>query len=80
MPKTITIRLSDEDYNKINLSARIERRTISNFITVKVLKDIEEAYYADIIETREVQSDKYLSEKLKAGHKDAKKSRGRLVG
>lgn len=80
MPKTITIRLSDEEYKKILTSAQIEHRPISNFITNSILKDIEESYYVDSIEMAQITSDKRLLKKLRAGQSDARRMKGKFVG
>lgn len=80
MCKVITLRLSDEEYQAIAASAKIEHRPISNFITTTVLKDIEEAYSVDSIEMAQINSDKDLLKKLKSGHRDAKKKKGKLLG
>ena len=80
MSKTITLRLSEEEYKKIQAVAGIEHRPISNFITATVLEEIEESYYVDPIEMAQIKSDKKLIEKLKLGHHDAKKMKGRFVG
>jgi uncharacterized protein (DUF1778 family) len=80
MSKVVTLRLSEEEYQRIAAAAEIEHRPISNFITTKVLEEIEESYYVDPIEMAQIRSDKQLLEKLKAGHNDAKKRKGRLVG
>lgn len=42
MPKTITIRLTDEDYNIISALAKEDRRTISNFLTYASLEWIKQ--------------------------------------
>lgn len=80
MSKVVTLRLSEEEYKKISAAAGIEHRPISNFITTGILKEIEESYYVDSIEMAQIRSDKRLQEKLKAGHTDAKRGRGRRVG
>ncbi len=80
MSKTITLRLSEEEYKKIQAVAGIEHRPISNFITTTVLEEIEESYYVDPIEMAQIKSDKKLIEKLKLGHHDAQKMRGKFVG
>ena len=79
MSKTITLRLSEEEYKKILSASEIEHRPISNFITARVLADIEESCYADPIEMAQIKSDKKLLGKLQAGHHDARKIRGRFV-
>ncbi|MCD5397706.1 DUF6290 family protein [candidate division NPL-UPA2 bacterium] len=80
MFKVVTLRLSEEEYERISAAAGIEHRPISNFITTSVLKEIEESYHVDPIEMAQINSDKRLLGKLKAGHSDAKKRRGKLVG
>ena len=80
MYRVVTLRLSEEEYKKIAAAAGIEHRPISNFITNSVLKEIEESYYVDPIEMAQIRSDKQLTEKLKAGHNDAKKGKGKLIG
>ncbi len=80
MSKVVTLRLSDEEYQKIAAAAEVDHRPISNFITTEVLKEIEESYYADSIEMAQIKSDKKLLEKLKAGHGDVQKMKGKLVG
>ncbi len=80
MSKVITLRLTEDEYNKIAAAAEIDHRPISNFITTEILKDVEESYDVDLIEMSQIKSDKKLLEKLKAGHGDAKKMKGKLVG
>ena len=79
MPKVITLRLSDKEYEKISLVAENEHRPISNFITTCVLKEIEESYHVDSIEMAQIKTDKKLMSKLKAGHDDVKKLKGKFV-
>jgi len=79
MSKVVTLRLSEEEYKRIAAAAKIEHRPISNFITAKVIKDIEESYYVDPIEMAQIKSDKDLIGKLKIGHRDAKEMKGRFI-
>jgi Asp-tRNA(Asn)/Glu-tRNA(Gln) amidotransferase B subunit len=79
MNKVITLRLSEEEYKMISAAAKTERRPISNFITAKVMEEIEESYYIDPIEMEQINSDKKLIEKLKTGHHDAIEKKGRFV-
>lgn len=79
MAKVLTLRLSDEEYKEISEAAAIEHRPISNFVTSRVLKDIEESCFADPIEMAQIKSDKKLLKKLEAGHRDAGKMKGRFV-
>jgi uncharacterized protein (DUF1778 family) len=80
MSKVITLRLSEEEYKKIAAAAEIEHRPISNFITTEVMEDIEESYCIDPLEMAQIKSDRKLLKRLEAGHRDAKKMRGRFVG
>jgi len=77
--RVVTLRLSDEEYKAIASSASFEHRPISNFITVTVMTEIEESHYVDPIEMDQIKSDKKLLRKLKAGHRDAKRMKGRFV-
>ena len=79
MVKVVTLRLSEEEYKKISAAAKIEHRPISNFITTRVIKDIEESYYVDSIEMAQIKSDKNLIGKLKIGHRDAKEMKGKFI-
>jgi hypothetical protein len=79
MAKVVTLRLTEEEYERISAAAKIEHRPISNFITAKVIKDIEESYYVDPIEMAQIKSDKNLIGKLKIGYRDAKEMKGRFI-
>lgn len=80
MAKVVTVRLSDEDYRKIVRGAKQERRPLSNFMTLMVIKGIEEGGYVDAVEMTQIRSDQRLMAKLRAGHHDAVHRKGRLVG
>ena len=80
MSKVVTLRLSEEEYKEISAAASIEHRPISNFITTEILKEIEESYCVDSIEMAQIKLDKKLLKKIEAGHRDAKKMKGRFVG
>ena len=79
MAKVVTLRLSEEEYERISAAAKIEHRPISNFITASVIKNIEESYYVDPIEMAQIKSDKKLIEKLKIGYRDVKEMKGRFI-
>ncbi len=80
MAKVVTVRLSDEDYRKIAAVAKSERRPLSNLITLMVIKGIEEGDYVDGIEMEQIVSDKRLMGKLRSGHREAGKRKGKLIG
>jgi len=79
MSALFTIVRSFDKWLRISAAAKVEHRPISNFITAKVVKDIEESYYVDPIEMAQIKSDKNLIGKLKIGHRDAKEMKGRFV-
>ena len=70
MSKTITIRLSDEEYKQIAQLAKEERRPISNFITHAVFNSIADMFTVDDKEMGEILADKNLIKQLKRGEQD----------
>jgi len=79
MAKTVTIRLSDEEYNTILVTAKNEHRPISNFITYAVMKKIRESRFVNSTEMEQIRTDTGLVKSLQAGHNDVKKRRGGFV-
>lgn len=79
MAKTVTLRLSDEEYRKILSSARSDNRPISSYITNVTLKVIEESLDVDQVEMDQILKDKKLVAKLERGHQEAKKKKGKFV-
>jgi hypothetical protein len=79
MPKTITLRLSDEDFHLFQAFAKAENRTLANAIETLALKQLEEELFADEFEMEEVLKNKGLLERLKAGSAEAKRMKGRFV-
>ena len=79
MSKTITIRVSDEDYKQIVALAKAERRPISNFIMHAVFNSIADLFATGEAETKEILDDKELLADLKEAHKDFKEGRYRIV-
>ena len=80
MTKTITLRLSGDDYRTISGVAQIEHRPISNLITSMVLKAIEQSFYVDPIEMAQIQSDKRLLSRLATGREAVRKKKYQFVG
>ena len=80
MYRTITVRLKDEDYQKIALASRHEHRPISNLMTFMTLMQIEKSGLVDAVEMSQIIEDKRLSERLKRGHREAKQFKGKFVG
>lgn len=80
MPKTITLRLSDEDYDAFAAYAKAENRNLANTIETLALKQLEEALFADAFEMEEILANKDLLRRLKSGSRQAKINRGKFVG
>lgn len=80
MPKTITVRLSDEDFELFQVYAKAENRTLANAIETLALKQIEEELFADEFEMKEILENKDLLARLKAGSDQARRMKGRFVG
>ncbi|MDR3556962.1 MAG: hypothetical protein P4L55_19580 [Syntrophobacteraceae bacterium] len=80
MPKTITLRLSDEIYDKFNRAAIEDKRSIANLIEALALRKLDEESLADDFEMQEIFSNAQLLKKLEQGHNDATMKKGRMVG
>ena len=79
MAKTITLRLSDEDYQKFLSFAQADNRPIANAIETLALRQLEEMLFVDPYEMAEVMSDEDLLKRMKAGSDQARKMKGRFV-
>jgi hypothetical protein len=79
MPKTITLRLSDEDFHLFQAYAKAENRTLANAIETLALKQIEEELFVDEFEMEEILENKDLLKRLKTGSEQAKRMKGRFV-
>lgn len=79
MSKTITLRLSDEEYILYAKAAEAVKRPISNLINYLALQKLEEDLFVDQIEMDEIFGNKNLVESLKSGSNDAKMRKGVFV-
>jgi len=79
MAKVITMRIDESVLEKFSKFAKIENRSLSNFIETATLKYINDIEYTDDFEIKDILNDKELVSKLKKGSKDAKNLRGRFV-
>lgn len=80
MPKTITLRLRDEVYEKLNRAAMEDNRSIANLIETLAMEKLEEETLADDFEMEEIFANTRLLKKLEKGHAQAAGKKGRLVG
>jgi hypothetical protein len=80
MSKTLTLRISEDDYNLLKAYAKSENRKLSNAIETLAMRRLEEELYIDKFEMDGILADRDLLGRLKTGHLQAKKARGRFVG
>jgi hypothetical protein len=79
MPKTITLRLSDDDYAAFAAYAAAENRNLANAIETLALRQLEESIFADAAEMDGILANRDLLKRLKTGSEQAKKKRGKFV-
>ena len=79
MPKTVTLRIEDSEYDTFKKYAEVENRTLSNFIETATLKYIQENELVDEFEMNEIINNIQLNQSLKRGLQDAAKRKGRFV-
>lgn len=79
MSKTITLRLSDENYKKYKSLADRDNRPISNFIETAVKRFIEHNIYVDEFEMEEINNNVELNKSIKRGLSDMKSKKGNFV-
>ncbi len=80
MSKTVTLRLDEEVYETFVEAAKAERRSLSNMIETAALSHLHERQFVDDAEMADISSNDALVKRLKQGHRDAAKGRGRTVG
>ncbi len=79
MSKTVTIRLSEEEYILFSKAAEAVKRPISNLINYLAQQKLEEDLFVDQIEMDEILENKDLVEFLRKGSKDVKLRKGVFV-
>ncbi|NKC15632.1 MAG: CopG family transcriptional regulator [Gammaproteobacteria bacterium] len=79
MSKTVTLRLSEDTYEKFRAFAESDNRSLSNFIETSALRYIAEHEYVDEFEMAEIHSNSELQAGLKRAMQDAKSRKGRFV-
>ncbi|MCK5230622.1 MAG: hypothetical protein KAR13_10175 [Desulfobulbaceae bacterium] len=79
MPKVVTLRLSDEEYNLYVRAAKVVKRPISNLINHLAQQKLKEDIFVDQIEMDEILGDEFLLKTLKDGSRDAKLKKGAFV-
>lgn len=79
MPKTVTLRLSDEIYGLFRRFAEGDNRPLSNFIETAAMRYIEENEFVDDFEMAEITGNDALNRSIRKGHRDASLKKGRFV-
>jgi len=79
MNKTLTLRISEEHYHRLKAYARAENRKMSNALETLAMKQLDEELLVDPYEMQGILGDKDLLGRLKTGHDQAKKRKGRFV-
>ncbi|MES0490314.1 MAG: DUF6364 family protein [Leptospirales bacterium] len=79
MSKTVTLRIDESLLKRLKQHAKIENRSISNFIETATLRYVEDIEVVDEFEMSEILNNSSLVKQLKKGSQDAKNGRGRFV-
>lgn len=79
MSKTVTIRLSEEEYNLFAKAAETVKRPISNLINYLAMQKLEEDLFVDQIEMDAILANKDLVKSLKKSSKEARLRKGVFV-
>ncbi|MCK9281858.1 MAG: hypothetical protein M0P71_14630 [Melioribacteraceae bacterium] len=79
MPKTVTLRLSDKNYEMFKKLAERDNRPLSNFIETSVQRYIEHNNLVDEFEMQEILSNPELLKSIKRGIEDAKLLKGKNI-
>lgn len=79
MSKTVTIRLSEEEYILFAKAAEAVKRPISNLINYLAQQKLEEELFVDQLEMDEILGSKNLEVSLRKGSLDAKQRKGVFV-
>jgi hypothetical protein len=79
MSKTVTLRLSDDDYQLFRQSAEKDKRTLSNYIVTATKYFIQENELLNEAEMEEIRDNVALGRSIHRGHAEAKAKQGRIV-
>ena len=79
MPRSLTLRLSDDVYQKFSQMAREENRSMANLVETLAMQKLTEEIFTDTFEMEEILANSALMNKLKRGHMQAELRKGRFV-
>jgi len=79
MSKTVTLRIDNEILERFKQHAKMENRSVSNFIETAALRYVENIELTNEFEMNEILNNPSLLKQLKKGSDDAKNKRGRFA-
>ncbi|HLA28620.1 MAG TPA: hypothetical protein VJZ49_12065 [Syntrophales bacterium] len=79
MPRSLTLRLSDDVYQKFSQMAREENRSMANLVETLALQKLTEVIFTDTFETEEILANQEPIKNLKKGHRQAELRKGCFV-
>lgn len=79
MRKTVTLRIAEDHYDRLKAYARAENRKLSNALETLAMRQLDEEMFVDSYEMEKILADKDLLKRLKAGHVQAAKNKGRFI-
>ena len=79
MSRIVTLRLDDDAYRELREAAEAENRPLSNLIETAALRRIREERFVDDAEMSEILGNENLLRRMRAGSRQARRSKGRFV-
>ena len=79
MPKTVTLRLKDEIYDRFRRSAEADHRSLANLIEMAALRYLDASVGVTDAEMSGIESDGALVSRLRKGSRQARRRIGRFV-
>ncbi|MBN2200269.1 MAG: CopG family transcriptional regulator [Candidatus Aminicenantes bacterium] len=79
MSKTVTLRISEDHYRRLKAYAQADNRKLSNAVETLALKQLDEELFVEPSEMKEILSDGKLLGRLKTGHGQARRLKGRFI-
>lgn len=79
MFKTVTLRVDEKLLEKLRYFAKMDNRSLSNFIETATIRYIENSELVDEFEMDEIINDSVLVERLNRGNNDAKNKKGSFI-
>jgi uncharacterized protein (DUF1778 family) len=75
----ITIRLGESKYQRIKAAAKVDNRTVSNFMRTATLRFLDQTEFMNEQEMAEIRRDNELMKNLRVGSADIVKGRYKTV-